>query len=355
MVYRHTPLASAMRSYSAGGSRATIGTIDDAKHMQESNKCQGMRGESWGRMEAPQNYGFTSVVADADEDSKTGMVKDAAEGFISFMGGNRSFPVMGVMDDRRHRLMDLAKDAAKGAVAIFGQKDWGQQFLNTKDGMFMTGNMEKKIRTALVKNKNGQQQQGGSGGSGAGSKMAGTFGVEIGTLADGGSSGSGSGGSDSKGQGEQKKGQSTLHKEESDTFHEISKDNHHLARGSGNVKIEDKSITTHYKDDKISTRVTDKHVHIRYQDFRIFVDEGGCWTTKPIQIKDDPDGRGARSSKPAVYQWDEANNTWIYNAALDVRGNLKVDGDLNVTGALVLNGYRIHVDDAGTVVATREP
>ena len=89
MVYRHTPLASAMRGYTAGGSRASIGPIDDSKLMQETNNCQGMRGESWGRMEAPQNYGFTSVTADPDEDEKTGMRKDSAEGMVSFMGGNR--------------------------------------------------------------------------------------------------------------------------------------------------------------------------------------------------------------------------------------------------------------------------
>ena len=161
MVYRHTPLASAMRGYTAGGSRASIGPIDDSKLMQETNNCQGMRGESWGRMEAPQNYGFTSVTADPDEDEKTGMRKDSAEGMVSFMGGNRSFPVMGPTDDRRHRLFNLAKDAAKGAVAMFGLREWGQQFLNTEDGMHMTGNKEKKIRISLVENKNGKQQQQG--------------------------------------------------------------------------------------------------------------------------------------------------------------------------------------------------
>ena len=182
MVYRHTPLASAMRGYTAGGSRASIGPIDNSKLMQETNNCQGMRGESWGRMEAPQNYGFTSVTADPDEDEKTGMRKDSAEGMVSFMGGNRSFPVMGPTDDRRHRLFNLAKDAAKGAVAMFGLREWGQQFLNTEDGMHMTGNKEKKIRISLVENKNGKQQQqgqqqqadagGGRGGATSGSGTA---------------------------------------------------------------------------------------------------------------------------------------------------------------------------------------
>ena len=148
-------------------------------------------------MEAPQNYGFTSVTADPDEDEKTGMRKDSAEGMVSFMGGNRSFPVMGPTDDRRHRLFNLAKDAAKGAVAMFGLREWGQQFLNTEDGMHMTGNKEKKIRISLVENKNGKQQQQGQ---------------QQQADAGGGRGGATSGG----GTQEKEKGQKTLHKEQTD-------------------------------------------------------------------------------------------------------------------------------------------
>ena len=148
-------------------------------------------------MEAPQNYGFTSVTADPDEDEKTGMRKDSAEGMVSFMGGNRSFPVMGPTDDRRHRLFNLAKDAAKGAVAMFGLREWGQQFLNTEDGMHMTGNKEKKIRISLVENKNGKQQQQGQ------QQQA--------------DAGGGRGGATSgSGKQEKEKGQKTLHKEQTD-------------------------------------------------------------------------------------------------------------------------------------------
>src|SRR4029453_1659796 len=117
-MHRATPLNSSFRAYSAGGGRATIDTIDDNKFMQESNNTGGMKGEKFPWMESPQNYGFTSVVADADKSSNPGGITGSAEGFLSFMGGNRSFPVMGVMDDRRHRLMNLAKDAAKGAAAM---------------------------------------------------------------------------------------------------------------------------------------------------------------------------------------------------------------------------------------------
>ena len=62
------------------------------------------------------------------------------------------------MDDRRHRLLGLDK-VAKGSVGMHGLKEWGQQFLNTADGMFMTGNKEKKMRFALVENSNGKHSK----------------------------------------------------------------------------------------------------------------------------------------------------------------------------------------------------
>jgi phage gp45-like len=275
MVQRHTPLASAIRAYTAGGSRATVGSIDDSKSMQEGNDCQGMRGESWGRMEAPQNYGFTSVVADADKDEKTGMYKDSAESFLSFPGGNRSFPVASVMDDRRHRLKNLAKDAAKGAVAMFGLKEWGQQFLNCDKGMFMTGNTERKLRFQLVENSNKEQQQ-SAGGGGAG----------VSALADGGSSGaSGSGGQQQS--ADEKKGQKTLHKQSSSTYMDVTSSAIQSTRGSGNHSVQDDMVINYHKDEKHSTHVTDKHVHMRFEDNYIWVDKDGCYSSKPIIVKMD--------------------------------------------------------------------
>jgi len=170
-MHRSTPYDINFRGYSSGGCRTLVDTIADEHLMQESTNAQGMKGESWPTCESPQNYGFTSVVADARKSSNPGEIQQCAEGFMSFIGGNRNFPVMAMMDDRRHRLINLAKDAAKGAAAMFGLKEWGQQFLNTEDGMYMTGNSQKKIRTALVDNKNGQSQQSqqqGSGGGGGG-------------------------------------------------------------------------------------------------------------------------------------------------------------------------------------------
>jgi phage gp45-like len=341
-MYRHTPLASATRAYTSGGSRAMVDTIDDNKLMQESNKAQGMRGESWGTMESPQNYGFTSVVADAEK-SGNGMIKDCAEGFLSFMGGNRSFPLMGIMDDRRHRLMNLAKDAAKGAAAMFGLKDWGQQILNTDDGIYTTGNIEKKIRTALVQNKNGQkqqqqqQQQGGGNGSAPATRIINPAGayrnadgrlvvrsaysgiefvveeldLEVGAQAADGGASSGGNGSGGTQPNSKATGQKTLHKEESDTWHEMNKTFHQLVRGKGNVKLEDSKTQTYHEDATTSTRCDDSHVHIRKKGMKIWVDKGGCYATVPIIIQScsDDDNSGSPSGSAAAR---EAEKFYIY-------------------------------------------
>src|SRR6516162_3644873 len=169
-MHRATPYDINFRGYTSGGARTLVDTIADEHLMQESTNSQGMKGESWPTCESPQNYGFTSVVADARKSGNPGKIQQCAEGFMSFIGGNRNFPVMAMMDDRRHRLINLAKDAAKGASALFGLKEWGQQFLNTDTGMFMTGNTEKLLKFALVDNQNGQSQQ--SSGGGAASRFA---------------------------------------------------------------------------------------------------------------------------------------------------------------------------------------
>src|SRR3954462_516651 len=97
--------STATRAYSAGGSRATVDTADDDKQMQEMSGSM-MFGESADKIEAPQNYGFTSVVRPADKD-KDGNILDAAEALISYVGGSRSHGVAGVMDDRRYRMKEL--------------------------------------------------------------------------------------------------------------------------------------------------------------------------------------------------------------------------------------------------------
>jgi hypothetical protein len=81
-------------------------------------------------IEAPQNYGFTSVVRKAIMDA-TGKITSSAEGFVSFMGGNRSFPVMGIMDDRRYRPMGM-KEGENGQY-----DDLGQMTLIRRTGLYL--------------------------------------------------------------------------------------------------------------------------------------------------------------------------------------------------------------------------
>jgi phage gp45-like len=327
MVQRSTPLTSVIRAYTGGGARSMIDTVDDNKTMQEGNNCQGMRGESWPSMEAPQNYGFTSVVADASKVG--GMIKNCAEGFISFMGGNRSFPVVGVMDDRRHRLMNLAKDAAKGAVAMFGQKDWGQQFLNTDDGMYMTGNTQKKVRLQLVDNKNGQQQQaqqqpGASGPAGAQawkvtnppgavelpdgrvvirSKSGVEFDVErfdarahVGARTGGAGGGNGSsaaggaggGNGSSAAGGGQSTGQKTLHKEDSSQYFDMTTGSLHQCNGSSNHEVKGDQTVGHMGTNERSYRADKGHTHIKNDGGHVWVQGGVCFKSVPFVVKPDP-------------------------------------------------------------------
>ena len=92
-VHRATPANSSLRAYSAGGARSVVDKVDDSKLMQEM-AGNFMANETRSAIEAAQNYGFTSVVHAATKDAM-GKIIDGAETFMSFIGGNRSFPVGG--------------------------------------------------------------------------------------------------------------------------------------------------------------------------------------------------------------------------------------------------------------------
>jgi len=169
-MHRATPAYTSFRAYSAGGARAIIDAVDDSKLMQAMSGGF-MKAESRKGVESPQNYGFTSVVHDADKDAQ-GNIIACAEGLISFLGGSRSLPMCGVMDDRRHRLWNLAK----GDVAMFRGKDDQQQFHLSGDGGYWSAPDNKTVRMQLVpqKQQQGAQQQAAqrdsSGGSTGGSQ-----------------------------------------------------------------------------------------------------------------------------------------------------------------------------------------
>jgi phage gp45-like len=156
MVHRATGRNTSFRSYTGGGARSTVDTIDDTKLMQEMAGNL-MKGESMKGVEAPQNYGFTSVCMPADKDA-LGKIIGGAEMAMHFIGGSRSFPIGGAMDDRRHRLMGLDP----GDSAMFRTKNDFLQMLFSKDGGFMSAARDKLLRLALIdKDTQQEQQQGG--------------------------------------------------------------------------------------------------------------------------------------------------------------------------------------------------
>jgi phage gp45-like len=175
-MHRATPANTSFRAYTSGGARSCVNAADDGHFMQEMGGNV-MKDESRTAVESPQNYGFTSVVMDADK-GQDGSVTGCAEAFMTFCGGNRSFPVAGVMDDRRHRLMNLQK----GDVAMFRTRQDSQQFHLTGDGGFWSAPTQKTVRMQLVDPQ--QQQQGG--GQGGAQTRDGTGGAGAGTGAGGG-------------------------------------------------------------------------------------------------------------------------------------------------------------------------
>jgi hypothetical protein len=122
-----------------------VGQVDDSQFMQEMAGSM-MKNEARSAIEAAQNYGFTSVAKSAIM-NKLGSMVAGAETFMSFMGGNRSFPAAGNMDDRRNRLMNL-KEGDSGMFSTQGAK---QQFhMAAEDGMFGTAPQDKTMRLAMI-------------------------------------------------------------------------------------------------------------------------------------------------------------------------------------------------------------
>lgn len=251
MVHRTNASQSAGMAHSGGGSRCLIDECDDGKLMQEMKGTM-MKGESAKGVEAPQNYGFTSLVMPADK-GKDGQIEGSAEGFMSYMGGNRSFPVCGIMDDRRHRV----KGMEKGDSAMYRTRDDGQQFHLSDKGNYMTCRNDRVQRMALIDPpKDEDEQQSGGQGNGGGA-----------------------------GGGEQKKkpkGQKLVREdnEKSKVFFEQSK--------GATKTAHDKDVINYVKEPTISHRVMADHVHSSHSGNTVWEDAEGCWSSQPILVKDDP-------------------------------------------------------------------
>jgi phage gp45-like len=272
-MHRMTPLQGGFRGHAGGGKRVTVDEANDGETMQ-SMKGTAMHGESRKDIESPQNYGFTSVVAKADKDDK-GNITGSAEGFMSAMGGSSSHAIVAVMDDRRHRLKDLKP----GDSGMYRGKDDRQQFHLAGDGNYMSARNDRKQRFALVPPPDDdKKQQGGR------SPTATT------AAASGGSSG-GSGGSDAKGKDDKKpKGQKPAldDNKKSEVAIEQNGKETFSQHGKFYSSVRGGSDSSHYYEDrKKSSQATEEHVHMRYKDFKIWVDKDGHWSELPILQKKD--------------------------------------------------------------------
>jgi Bacteriophage Mu Gp45 spike protein len=282
-MHRQTPVNTAFLSYTSGGARAVVRDVDDTKEMQEAH-ADFLNEESQDKIEAPQNYGFTSVTMDCDkgQQQSTGSsggqkkkfddLQDGPESFVTFVGGNRSFPVIYPIDDRRHRLRNLSK----GDVAIYRTAKDRQQLHMVKSddgkyvGTYLSTREDMMWRFALVpKPKDDQQQQGDQQG---------------------------------------KRGQNNCLEDnvKSAVCFEETKD-HHLLQHNKNtleqkdvntninydqahIVIDDDQIICYLKDDvKISMNVAADHVHILYKKFAMWVNKGGCFASVRPVIAQDPD------------------------------------------------------------------
>ena len=177
-MHRATPANSSFRGYSAGGSRATVDKMDDGPQMQEMSGNM-MKGESRSKVEAPQNYGFTSANHGKDDSG-------SAECVMHFMGGNRSFPTCGPVDDRRHRVKGLPE----GDSCMHRGSGDAMQIQMSSDGLYHSA--PQQVRMQLVPAGSGKVTKQSSGGQSGGSQpQAGTQAAGGGNGASGGQQGGG--------------------------------------------------------------------------------------------------------------------------------------------------------------------
>lgn len=312
-----------------------------AKQDEEDQKQQGGKQGSTSGGSGPSDMAGPGAFGEDDQPKGK-----SAIGLTSYANGSRSDPSLQNLQDPRHQLMlEDPKEDKKGGQGQGGQggqqgggKKYGgkegdtalyrtndpkklQQLHLTDEGPRLSSIQTQKFQ--LVDEEQDQQspQQQADGGGGQGGQG---------------------------GQQKKKEGQNAIFKRPSDTYFEQTKQKTTTKRGSGHVTVEDNDIKTFYESDKKSTRVNNEHVHIRFEDYRIWVNKDGCWTTKPIMIKDDPDAGGSSlfatgiepKGGPPAYDWDEAANIWIYNTKMQ----FNFDCVFNGKGHFKFDYLTLHAD-----------
>jgi hypothetical protein len=97
------------------------------------------------------------------------------------------------------------------------------------------------------------------------------------------------GGQQSGGKAKKKEGQRPLMKKESDTFIDIDGGGNTITikHGATVVILTGQKVVGYYENEQKSFLVDKDHTHIRCKEFRIWVDETGCWATVPVLVRQD--------------------------------------------------------------------
>jgi hypothetical protein len=197
----------------------------------------------------------------------------------SYANGSRSDPSMQNLQDPRHQLMlENEKDSKddhggrEGDTAMYHQADkniqlhfaGGDEKSGVKPGAYLSTDAKKnKIRLQLVKVDDDSQQSSGTQSRG--------------------------GGQQSGGKAKKKEGQRPLMKKESDTFIDIDGGGNTITikHGATVVILTGQKVVGYYENEQKSFLVDKDHTHIRCKEFRIWVDETGCWATVPVLVRQD--------------------------------------------------------------------
>jgi phage gp45-like len=148
MAFRSTVRDAAMRVM-VGTSRGTLKKANDQTLMQEVN-MELLAGEEIENAERPQPYGVTHVPHNEEawpDENKKGHV---AELFIAFMGGNRSHPIVLVVDDRRYRICGQKE----GELMLHDEQ--GHQIQITRDGVFVSVPHDKFLTARVMRKDAGK-------------------------------------------------------------------------------------------------------------------------------------------------------------------------------------------------------